>query len=97
MDNKMLIETVAQRLGTDNKEVQELTDGLCSVITEVLQQSDTVAIPSFGNFEPKKRMERISVHPATGKRLLIPPKIVVSFKPSNILKSRIKGSEGGEL
>ncbi|MCM1152626.1 MAG: HU family DNA-binding protein [Muribaculum sp.] len=97
MDNRMLMDKVAQRMDTDVEKVAALTAGLCEVITDVLQESDTVAIPTFGNLEPKKRMERISVHPASGKRLLIPPKIVVGFKPSTILKSKLKASEGGDI
>jgi DNA-binding protein HU-beta len=39
--------------------------------------------------EVKKREERISVHPATQVRTLIPPKLVVNFKQSNALKDKI--------
>ena len=39
--------------------------------------------------EVKKREERISVHPATQVRTLIPPKLVVNFKQSNTLKDKI--------
>ena len=35
-----------------------------------------------------KKMERISVNPTTGKRYLIPPKLVLAFKQSNVLKEK---------
>jgi nucleoid DNA-binding protein len=51
---------------------------------------DSVQVPGFGTFEPKKRDERVMVHPSTGKRMLVPPKVVVGFKISNVLKAKIK-------
>lgn len=89
MDNKTLIETVASRLSLNKEEAVALQAALASVIADSLLEGDSVAIPSFGNFETKKRQERVSVHPATGKRLLVPPKIVAAFRPSAVLKSRL--------
>lgn len=51
---------------------------------------DSVSIQGFGTFEPRKKLERITVNPATGKRMLIPPRIVLTFKPGAVLKNRIK-------
>lgn len=89
MDNKTLLESVANKLDISAVEAAELQSSLAEVIAEALLDSDIVAIPSFGNLESKKRLERVSVHPASGKRLLIPPKIVAAFRPSAILKQRI--------
>lgn len=90
MDSKTFIETLSEKLGEGVDDVNELTAGLIKVITQSALDMDSVVIPSFGNFEVRKRKERISVHPATGKRLLIPPKMVIGFKPSSILKNRLK-------
>lgn len=51
---------------------------------------DIVTLPGFGNFEAKKRLERVMVMPGTGKRMLLPPKMVLTFKPSAILKQKMK-------
>lgn len=54
------------------------------------REMDVVSVPGFGSFEPRKRLERISFQPSTGKRLLIPPKIVLGFRPSAVLKQKVK-------
>lgn len=90
MDFKTLIDKIAERTDIPTQEVVRLNSALADALANILMEGDSVAIPAFGNFESKKRMERISVHPASGKRLLVPPKIVASFKPSAILKSRLK-------
>ena len=89
MDNKTLIDNLSSRLNLPQDEIAAMQADLVGVIADALVDSDSVAIPSFGNFEPKKRLERISVHPVSGKRLLIPPKLVASFRPSAILKQSI--------
>lgn len=90
MDNKTLLDNVAASVDCPNEKAAALQAALCSVIADALTDADVVAIPSFGNFESKKRLERVSVHPASGKRMLIPPKMVVSFRPSAILKGRLR-------
>jgi DNA-binding protein HU-beta len=59
-------------------------------MTQELQDGKTIALQGFGTFEVKKKLERVSVNPVTQQRMLIPPKLVLSFKPSNILKEKFK-------
>mgnify|MGYP002524456666 FL=1 len=51
---------------------------------------DSIAVPGFGTFEAKKKNERVVVNPSSGKRMLVPPKITLGFKVSNVLKSKLK-------
>ncbi|MDP4278371.1 MAG: HU family DNA-binding protein, partial [Bacteroidota bacterium] len=62
----------------------------CSIITDMLTDGDAMAIQGFGSFEVKKRDERISINPSTGKKWLIPPKLIPVFKPGPTLKEKIK-------
>ena len=90
MDNKKLIETVAANLGRSTKDVSKLVEALSGVLSARCGEMDSVYVPGFGTFEPKKRNERVMVHPATGKRMLVPPKVVLGFKVSNVLKAKLK-------
>ncbi len=96
MDNKTLIDTLSKNLDISRDTVTSLLEGLTKTLGESGAELDSVAIPSFGTFEPRKRMERVALHPASGKRLLVPPKVVMTFRPSPVLKQRIKESEIGE-
>ena len=53
-----------------------------------------VLLPNFGSFEVKKRLERIMVNPSTGQRMLVPPKLVLNFKPVASIKEKLKS--GGQ-
>ncbi|GAA6341475.1 hypothetical protein I090019C5_27130 [Phocaeicola massiliensis] len=59
-------------------------------MAQQLQDGNTVAIQGFGTFEVRKKLERISINPATQQRMLIPPKLVLTYKPSAILKEKFK-------
>ena len=86
MNNKEFISELARKLGYTNKDTAQYVSSVISVMTQELQDGKTVAIQGFGTFEVKKKMERVSVNPTTGKRYLIPPKLVLAFKQSNVLK-----------
>lgn len=93
MDNKTLIDNLSKRLDISRETVGSLIEGLSQVVGECGAELDSVSIPTFGNFEPRKRLERVALHPASGKRLLVPPKIVLTFKPSVQLKQKIRNGE----
>lgn len=93
MDYKTFIDTLSKRINACKDETSEMVASLCSVITDCAIEGDVVTFPGFGNFEPKKRNERVSVHPSTGKRMLLPPKITLSFKPSTLLKQKVRNHE----
>ena len=90
MNNKEFISELSQRLNYNNQETTRLVSSLLSIMTQELQDGNTIAIQGFGSFEVKKKLERISVNPVTQQRLLIPPKLVLTFKPSISLKEKFK-------
>lgn len=90
MDSKKLVDTIAANLGRTPEDVSKLLDAFVGVLTARCSEMDSVHVPGFGTFEPKKRDERVMVNPSTGKRMLVPPKVAVGFKVSNVLKNKIK-------
>lgn len=90
MDNKKFIDRLSEILDIDKSETDKLANDLCEIIVEKVAEGDSVVIPSFGNFEPRKKMERIVVHPSSGKKLLVPPRLTISFRASGNLKAKVK-------
>ncbi len=95
MDSKTLIDKLSVRSSTTPTEASRLLEAFTSVISEAASTYDSVNLPGFGSFEVRKRSERVAVHPATGKRLLIPPKVALVFRPSTILKRRVNERQEG--
>ncbi len=90
MNNKEFTSELSDRLGYTIKDTSELIGSLLSEMTQVLEEGNTIGIQGFGTFEVKKKAERISINPVSKQRLLIPPKLVLSYKPSNTLKDKFK-------
>lgn len=90
MNNKTFISELAQRLGYTAKDTQKLVTVVTDAMADHFQRGTAVAVMNFGNFEVKKKMERIFVNPASGQRMLVPPKLAIGFRPSVALKGLIK-------
>ena len=90
MNNKEFTSELAERLGYTIKDTSELMGSLLAGMTQELEEGNVIAIPEFGSFEVKKKAERISIKPANKQRVLIPPKLVLSYRPSNTLKDKFK-------
>lgn len=90
MNHKEFIEAYSQELGRPVGEASLLAERIVSVLVNELQDANSVCIQDFGTFEVKKKMERVSVIPSTRQRVLVPPKLVLAFKPSAGLKERLK-------
>lgn len=89
MNNKDFISDLANRTKYNSKEVTALVGATVSAIINELSEENSITISGFGNFEVKKKLERVLVNPTTKQRMLVPPKIVVSFKPNTSLKLKI--------
>lgn len=88
MNTKDLITTIRGQQSLSAEEAELLFDATVKAIKTQLLNGNLVAVQGFGQLEPKKKNERISVNPASGERMLVPPKISVAFKPSTVLKDR---------
>jgi nucleoid DNA-binding protein len=91
MNSAEFITALSQKLQLSKTEVTKRVEDTASIITAELLKDNSVSLSNFGTFEVKKRNERISVNPASGKKVLLPPKLVVKFKVSNSLKDKLKG------
>lgn len=90
MKETELVTELSARLDWKKEEVEEMVEAFGKVLGEKLANNDIVSLHGLGQFESKKKAERMSVNPANGKRYLIPPKLVPVFKPVAPLKAYIK-------
>lgn len=90
MNNKELHAELARRTGFSQKEAVRIVGCLTEVIKAHLADSESVQFGRLGALEVKHKEQRVMVHPKTKKRLLVPPKMVVGFRPSKSMKDRCK-------
>lgn len=90
MNNKEYIAELSRRSGYSQENTQRMVRCVVEAMAQRFDDGESVAVPDFGTFELKNRMERIVVSPSTGQRMMVPPKIVLSFKPAPSVKNKMK-------
>ena len=94
MNNKEFIAELSQRLDMQTSDTQKVVNALVDAMGDGFLEGNDIMLSSFGSFELKKKLERVIVNPATQQRMLVPPKIVLGFKPNNAWKEKLK--KGGK-
>lgn len=89
MNNKEFITEMANNLGISNDQCQKMVYEFTDTMINALEMGNEVVIAGLGCFEIKKKKERLMVNPSTGKKMLVPPKLTISFKMSNTFKNKI--------
>ena len=86
------LSAAAYRLGgVSRTESAELVQAILDEICDAAARGETVKLSSFGSFVVRSKGQRIGRNPKTGVEVLILPRRVMVFKPSNVLKARING------
>ena len=84
-----LSEAVFKNVGLSRNESSSLVDSVFGEILKSLIQGDDVKISSFGTFVVRRKKERIGRNPKTGQEVPITARSVVTFRASNVLKSKV--------
>lgn len=89
MNNKEYIAELAQQSGYTQTDTQKMMAAVIEQMGDSFEEGNSVLIPNFGTFEVKKRLERIIVNPGTQQRMLVPPKLVLNFRPKESVKDKL--------
>ena len=87
-----LSEAVFKNVGLSRNESATLVDSVFGEILKSLINGDDVKISSFGTFVVRQKKERIGRNPKTGQEVPITARSVVTFRASNVLKSKVNAN-----
>ena len=85
----VLSEAVFRNVGLSRNESSSLVDSVFDEILKNLITGKDVKISSFGTFVVRSKKERIGRNPKTGQEVPITARNVVTFRASNVLKSKV--------
>lgn len=91
-----LVDAVYDNLPFDKQKATAIVEDLIELIKEGLARDEKVMISGFGVFEVKNKNARPGRNPQTGDRIILEPRNVVKFKPSQILRRDLNGGVGEE-
>jgi DNA-binding protein HU-beta len=84
------IATVAQKSGLSKKDTEAVVDAALETITEALKARESVSFLGFGSFQAVKKNERDITIPGTTRKVRVPAKYSVRFKPGKLLKEAVE-------
>lgn len=87
-----LSESVFREVGLSRNESADLVESVLEKISTSLVAGEQVKISSFGTFSIRQKNARVGRNPKTGEEAPIPPRRVLTFRPSHLMKDRV--SEG---
>src|ERR1700753_4303448 len=85
-----LSEAIYQEAGLSRNESADLLEMVLGEITDALLKGEAVKISSFGSFSVRQKGQRIGRNPNTGEEVPSLPSKVLVFRPSQLLKARIR-------
>ena len=84
-----LSESVFREVGLSRNESADLVESVLEKISASLVSGEQVKISSFGTFSIREKTARVGRNPKTGKEAPIPPRRVLTFRPSHLMKDRV--------
>ena len=90
-----LTDAVHKEIGLPRRDAAALVDAVIETIAERLEAAEDVKISSFGSFAVRNKGLRVGRNPKTGEAVPIPPRRVVAFRASGVLKQLINDATRG--
>ncbi|MBQ1752677.1 MAG: HU family DNA-binding protein [Paludibacteraceae bacterium] len=90
MNNKELIEKLSERLGVSKNEISKMLAATTQSIVQTVDEDRSITLQGFGLFEVRRKQDRILFNPASGRQMIVPPKLTLVFKPSDTYKEKLK-------
>lgn len=84
-----IVEKIYEKVGFSKKESAELVEMVFDIMKGTLEKGEKIKVAGFGNFEVKDKADRRGRNPQTGEEIIINARKILTFKPSQVLKSLI--------
>jgi integration host factor subunit alpha len=88
-----LANAVHQQIGLSYNESAQLVSSVLEEISLCLETGEQVKLSSFGTFSVSSKNARVGRNPKTGVEATITPRRVLTFRPSNLVKTRVNGGQ----
>ncbi|RKY22868.1 MAG: integration host factor subunit beta [Planctomycetota bacterium] len=95
---KIIVEQIADKVGGKRSLVRDVIQSFLDMIIEELANGNRFEFREFGVFEVVFRKERTALNPKTMRKVKVPAKAVVHFKPGKAMREKVNEAfESGKL
>lgn len=97
MTKAEITERIFNKVGFSKKESADIVELVFDTIKETLEKGEKIKISGFGNFVVRDKRPRIGRNPQTGQEIEISARRVITFRPSQVLKTALNSASGASL
>ena len=90
-----IIEQIYEKIGFSKKESSDIVELVFDTMKETLEKGEKIKISGFGNFVVREKRPRVGRNPQTGEEIEISARKVLTFRPSQVLKSALNNKGEG--
>ncbi len=90
-----LSDLLFEKVGLNKREAKDMVETFFEEIRAQLEKGESVKLSGFGNFELRDKPQRPGRNPKTGEEIPISARRVVTFHPSQKLKTTVEKSYHG--
>ena len=91
MNKEELVQEIAKKANTTQKEAAEILTALVETVQKTVAKGEKVTLVGFGTFERRERAARNGRNPQTGKEIKIAAKKVPAFSAGKKFKTVVNG------
>jgi DNA-binding protein HU-beta len=89
MNKAKLVEQMAKTSKLPKASCKKALEAFIKSVGLTLKTGKSVVLTGFGTFTTMKRKSRVGINPATKKKMTIPEKRVVKFRPGKALREMV--------
>ena len=90
-----LSEAVHREVGLSRAESAGLVEDVLRHVSDALVEGEQVKISGFGTISVRQKGQRVGRNPKTGEEVPIPPRRVLSFRASHLMRDRVAAGNKG--
>lgn len=91
-----LADLLFEKVGLNKREAKDMVESFFEEIRIQLERGESVKLSGFGNFQLREKPQRPGRNPKTGVEIPITARRVVTFHPSQKLKSMVETTYHGK-
>jgi integration host factor subunit alpha len=85
-----LADLLFEKVGLNKREAKDMVESFFEEIRAQLEKGESIKLSGFGNFQLRDKPQRPGRNPKTGEEIPITARRVVTFHPSQKLKSTVE-------
>lgn len=91
-----LVESIYEKIGFSKKEAADLVELVFDTLKGEISKGQKIKISGFGNFVVREKRSRVGRNPQTGESIEISARRVLTFRPSQVLRSEVNSALEGK-